>query len=89
MGRGAGLDPQRDLIRNRSPSAERDAKTGSAVLELAQSSTGLLEVNIPDRMRRYQHVLALLPAAQVDGVFQDGVIDNRAGDTILDCWAST
>jgi asparagine synthase (glutamine-hydrolysing) len=49
---------------------------------------GVQSLAIPDRMRRYQHVLSLLPGAQVDGLFQDGVIDQKAGDTVLDCWAS-
>jgi asparagine synthase (glutamine-hydrolysing) len=49
---------------------------------------GVLSLAIRDRMRRYQHVLSLLPGAQVDALFQDGVIDDRAGDTILSCWAS-
>ncbi len=42
---------------------------------------------IPDRMRRYQHVLSLLPGVQVDDLFQDGVLQPNAGDTILECWA--
>ena len=49
---------------------------------------GVQSLAIPDRMRRYQHVLSLLPGAEVDGLFQDGVIQENAGDTILDCWAS-
>jgi asparagine synthase (glutamine-hydrolysing) len=43
---------------------------------------------IPDRMRRYQHVLSLLPGDQVNGLFQDGLLTSTSGDTILDCWAS-
>jgi asparagine synthase (glutamine-hydrolysing) len=49
---------------------------------------GIHSLAIPDRMRRYQHVLSLLPGAQVDGLFHCGVLDDKAGDTILDCWAS-
>ncbi len=40
----------------------------------------------PDRLRRYQHVLSLLPENQVEGLFQDGLLPSNAGDTILDCW---
>jgi asparagine synthase (glutamine-hydrolysing) len=49
---------------------------------------GVQSLAIPDRMSRYQHVLSLLPGSQVDGLFQNGVLDANAGDTILDCWAS-
>jgi asparagine synthase (glutamine-hydrolysing) len=49
---------------------------------------GVQSLAVPDRMRRYQHVLSLLPGAQVDLLFQDGVIDEKAGDAILDCWQS-
>ena len=49
---------------------------------------GVQSLAIPDRMQRYQHVLSLLPGADVDGLFQHGVLDDKAGDTILECWAS-
>jgi asparagine synthase (glutamine-hydrolysing) len=49
---------------------------------------GVQSLAIPDRMRRYQHVLSLLPGAQVDGLFHDGVLADKAGDSILECWAS-
>jgi asparagine synthase (glutamine-hydrolysing) len=42
---------------------------------------------IPDRMRRYQHVLSILPGDQVDGLFQDGLLTPNSGDTILESWA--
>jgi asparagine synthase (glutamine-hydrolysing) len=48
---------------------------------------GVYSLAIPDRMRRYQHVLSLLPGEQVDGLFQDGVLGPHAGDTILESWA--
>jgi asparagine synthase (glutamine-hydrolysing) len=49
---------------------------------------GVQSLAIPDRISRYQHVLSLLPGAQVDGLFQRGALDDKAGDTILECWAS-
>jgi asparagine synthase (glutamine-hydrolysing) len=49
---------------------------------------GVQSLAIPERMRRYQHVLSLLPPDQVDGLFRRGVLDASVGDTILDCWAS-
>ena len=37
-------------------------------------------------MHRYQNVLSLLPGPQVDELFQDGLLEPDAGDTILECW---
>src|SRR5260221_2338681 len=48
---------------------------------------GVYSLAIPDRMRRYQHVLSLLPGEQVEGLFQDGLLAPNSGDTILDCWS--
>ena len=39
-----------------------------------------------DRMHRYQNVLSLLPEGQVEGLFQDGLLEPDSGDTILECW---
>jgi asparagine synthase (glutamine-hydrolysing) len=47
---------------------------------------GIYSLAEPDRMRRYQHVLSLLPGDQVNGLFQDGLLDSNSGDAILDCW---
>jgi asparagine synthase (glutamine-hydrolysing) len=47
---------------------------------------GVYSLAIPDRMRRYQHVLSLLPGDQVEGLFQDGLLPPDAGDAILNCW---
>jgi asparagine synthase (glutamine-hydrolysing) len=47
---------------------------------------GVHSLAIPDRMRRYQYVLSLLPGYQVDELFQDGQLGAEAGDTILECW---
>ena len=48
---------------------------------------GVHSLAIPDRMRRYQHVLSILPGDQVDDLFQDGLLPEHPGDAILDCWA--
>ncbi len=61
----------------------------STVSALPRNETlkrGVHSLDIPDRMRRYQHVLSLLPGDQVEGLFQDGILSPNAGDTILDCW---
>lgn len=61
----------------------------STVSALPRNETlkrGVYSLAIPDRMRRYQHVLSLLPGDQVEGLFQDGLLPPNAGDTILECW---
>jgi asparagine synthase (glutamine-hydrolysing) len=63
----------------------------SAITALPRNETlkrGVYSLAIPDRMRRYQHVLSILPAEQVDGLFQGGLLDADSGDTILESWAS-
>jgi asparagine synthase (glutamine-hydrolysing) len=47
---------------------------------------GVHSLAIPDRMRRYQNVLSLLPGDQVEGLFHDGLLPRDSGDTILNCW---
>jgi asparagine synthase (glutamine-hydrolysing) len=47
---------------------------------------GAHSLAIPDRMRRYQHVLSLLPGEQVEGLFREGLLSPGAGDTMLECW---
>jgi len=61
----------------------------SIVAALPRNETlkrGVSSLAIPDRMRRYQHVLSLLPEEQVDGLFQDGLLSPGAGDAVLNCW---
>ena len=63
----------------------------SAIDALPRNETlkrGVYSLAIPDRMRRYQYVLSLLPGEQVDDLFQDGLLDSDSGDTILESWAS-
>lgn len=62
----------------------------SAVATLPRNETlkrGVYSLAIPDRMRRYQHVLSLLPGGQVDELFQEGLLAPNSGDTILESWA--
>lgn len=47
---------------------------------------GVHSLAIDDRTRRYQHVLSILPGAQVDALFKDGMLDPKSGDAILECW---
>jgi len=62
----------------------------SAVAALPRSETlkrGVYSLAIADRMRRYQNVLSILPGAQVEELFQEGVLAPNSGDSILDSWA--
>lgn len=47
---------------------------------------GLHSLDVPERMRRYQNVLSLLPGHEIDGLFQDGILAADTGDKILECW---
>jgi asparagine synthase (glutamine-hydrolysing) len=63
----------------------------SAVAALPRNETlkrGVNSLAVTDRMRRYQHVLSILPGARVEELFQDGVLASNSGDTILECWAN-
>ena len=66
------------------------ATISSTITALPRNETlkrGVYSLAIPDRLRRYQHVLSILPADQVDGLFQNGLLSPKTGDTILDCWS--
>lgn len=61
----------------------------SAVVTLPRNETlkrGVYSLAIPDRMRKYQNVLSILPGDQVDNLFQDGLLEPTSGDAILQCW---
>jgi asparagine synthase (glutamine-hydrolysing) len=62
----------------------------SAVAVLPRNETlkrGVHSLATPNRLRRYQHVLSILPGDQVDELFQEGLLDADSGDSILECWA--
>jgi asparagine synthase (glutamine-hydrolysing) len=48
---------------------------------------GVYSLDVPDRLRRYQHVFSLVPGNRVDGLFRDGILPEGAGDGILDGWS--
>jgi len=65
------------------------APISSAVAALPRNETlkrGMYSLVVPDRMRRYQHVFSLLPGEKIDELFQDGLLEDCAGDKILECW---
>ncbi len=75
---------------SRLPSWTRVA-ISSTVAALPRNETlkrGVYSLAIPDRMRRYQHVLSILPGDQVDDLFQAGLLEPNSGDAILECWAN-
>jgi asparagine synthase (glutamine-hydrolysing) len=47
---------------------------------------GIYSLDIPERMKRYQSVLSLMPGSEIDGLFQDGVLPPDTGDKILESW---
>ena len=47
---------------------------------------GIYSLDVPERLRRYQHVFSLLPGNEIDRLFQDGLVTENTGDTILECW---
>lgn len=63
----------------------------SAVAAIPRNETlkrGIHSLAIPDQLVRYQHVLSILPAERVDGLFQEGLLELNSGDAMMECWAS-
>jgi asparagine synthase (glutamine-hydrolysing) len=61
----------------------------AAVKALPRNETlkrGVYSLDIPERFKRYQYVLSLIPGERVDSLFADGVLPSDCGDTILNCW---
>lgn len=61
----------------------------SSIAALPRNETlkrGTYSLAIPERLRRYQHVLSLLPGQRVDQMFQEGLLDPGSTDAVLDCW---
>jgi len=47
---------------------------------------GVRSLDTPDRLRRYQQVLSLLPDGQIDGLFKSDILPPAPGDEILKSW---
>jgi len=61
----------------------------SAIMALPRNETlkrGVSSLEVPERIRRYQQVLSLMPSDKVDGLFLNGVLSPGAGDKILESW---
>ena len=66
------------------------ASISATVTALPRNETlkrGVYSLAIADRLRRYQHVLSILPGSTIDGLFHDGLLPENPGDGILDCWS--
>ncbi len=66
------------------------AAVASVVNGLPRSETlkrGVYALDIPERLRRYEHVLSLVPGAKVDGLFAEGLINGDAGELLRECWS--
>jgi asparagine synthase (glutamine-hydrolysing) len=62
---------------------------GSAIAQLPRNETlkrGILSLGVPDRLERYQQVFSLAPGPVVDALFRDGLLPEKPGDRILECW---
>jgi asparagine synthase (glutamine-hydrolysing) len=66
------------------------ASITSAVAAMPRNETlkrGTYALAIHDRLKRYEHVLSILPGPQVDELFKEGLLDANSGDRLLECWA--
>jgi asparagine synthase (glutamine-hydrolysing) len=64
--------------------------TNTLVNTLPRNETlkrGVYSLDVPDKMRRYQHVFSIMPGQTIDGLFRDDLLPLDAGDEILKCWA--
>jgi asparagine synthase (glutamine-hydrolysing) len=62
---------------------------GALIRRLPRNETlkrGVYSLDVDDRLRRYQQVLSLAPAEQIDSLFHDGLLPANAGDKILESW---
>jgi asparagine synthase (glutamine-hydrolysing) len=47
---------------------------------------GIHALGVEDRLQRYRDVFSLLPGAEVDSLFRQGVLPASAGDRVIDFW---
>jgi asparagine synthase (glutamine-hydrolysing) len=61
----------------------------AAITALPRNETlkrGLHSLNLADRTQRYQQVLSLLPASEIQELFHDGMLHGDAGEALVDSW---
>jgi asparagine synthase (glutamine-hydrolysing) len=74
---------------SRLPESMRNAAS-SAIAALPRNEAmkrGVYALAVRDRLRRYQHVLSLLPGDTIDGLFRADTLPPAAGDAILESWS--
>lgn len=62
---------------------------GAGIDRLPRNETlkrGLYSLDVEDRLERFRSIFSLMPGAEVDGLFRDGVVPPGAGDSIVDLW---
>ena len=62
---------------------------GAGINRLPRNETlkrGLHSLDVEDRLQRFRSIFSLMPGAEVDGLFRDGVLAPGAGDGIVDIW---
>jgi asparagine synthase (glutamine-hydrolysing) len=47
---------------------------------------GVASLDVSDRMLRYREVFSLMPGAEIDRLFQAGLLVQDAGERVIDCW---
>lgn len=47
---------------------------------------GIYSLNIPGRMKRYQHVFSIVPGEIIDDLFHEGMLPPDPGDKVLEYW---
>ncbi len=61
----------------------------AGIRRLPRSETlkrGVYSLNVPDRLARFQNVFSIASGATVDGLFNDNILPDKAGDSVLDFW---
>jgi len=48
---------------------------------------GVYSLNVPDRMKRYQHVFSILPGEIIDSLFHEEILPTGSGDKVLEFWS--
>jgi asparagine synthase (glutamine-hydrolysing) len=47
---------------------------------------GVRALSVADRTERYEQVLSLLPGSEIDGLFQEGMLDCDSAKSLARCW---
>ena len=67
------------------------ARIASVIAALPRNETlkrGVHSLDVGDRVHFYEHVLSLLPGSEVDGLFQDGLLDDSVDHDLRECWST-